>query len=414
MRRWALIALLPAFAACVTEAPPPDPPAETPAPTPTPLSPVLATTVEIESGQNITELLLGLGVERLDALRIVDVARPIHDLARLRAGEVLFIRVERATGRLLRLSYPIDRYAERKLVVERDSGQWTARLEREVVARHGVAVEGVVRDSLWASCERVGLGAEEILSLARIFEYEIDFNTMVQGGDRFRLVLDEVRSVDDGERVRWGEIQAAEYVTQGVPLRAFRHVDGAGQVGWFNEYGEATRRMFLKSPLEFSRITSGFSKRRFHPVLKSWRAHKGIDYAADSGTPIRSIGHGRVEFAGIKGGYGKHVRVRHGGNYGSSYSHLSGIAVRDGQNVSQGQVLGYVGATGLATGPHLHFEFYVGGDYVDFLAQRFPRTEPLTDAERPAFQASLDRVLGTLDGAVRSEPPAEPVPRSEG
>lgn len=413
MLGWSLLTAT--LCACVEPEPAPTPAADAPAPPAAPApSPIVHSSQKILPGQNITELLLGLGLDPLDARQIVDVARPIHDLARLRAGESLLTRTERATGRLLRLTYPLDRYNERRLIVERDAGKWAARLDVVAIARRGVLVEGTVEGSLWASCERVGLSAEEILGLASIFEYEIDFNTMVQPGDRFRLVLDELRSVDDGERLRWGDIHAAEYHSEGLSLRSFRHVDSTGQIGWFNDAGEASKRMFLKSPLEFSRISSGFSRKRFHPVLKQWRAHKGIDYAAGAGTPIRAVGGGRVEFAGTKGGYGKHVRIRHSGAYGSSYSHLQGISVRTGQVISQGQVVGTVGSTGLATGPHLHFEFYVSGGYVDFLAQRFPRTEPLTPAERPAFFATRDRVIDKLDGVLRTEAEVAPLPMSGG
>jgi murein DD-endopeptidase MepM/ murein hydrolase activator NlpD len=179
--------------------------------------------------------------------------------------------------------------------------------------------------------------------------------------------------------------------------------------------------MFLKSPLKFSRISSGFG-RRFHPVLKTWRSHNGVDYAAPRGTAVRAIGRGTVNFSGAKGGYGKHVRVRHTRKYQSSYSHLSRIAVRNGAVVEQGQLIGYVGSTGLATGPHLHFEFYVNGAYTDFRRQTFPRTEPISDEERPAFERLRDEIApqlaavpfpGTLtveaeaddqDGASRADP----------
>jgi murein DD-endopeptidase MepM/ murein hydrolase activator NlpD len=236
-----------------------------------------------------------------------------------------------------------------------------------------------------------------------VFEWEIDFNTGVRAGDSFSMVIEAILDADSGEHIRYGEVLAAEYINSGTSFRGFRYVDSEGRLGYYNEAGLSTKKMFLKSPLKFSRISSGFSKRRYHPVLKRWRAHNGIDYAASRGTPVRAIGGGRVKFNGKKGGYGKHVRVRHNGTYSSSYSHLSRIAVRRGQVVSQGQVIGYVGSTGLATGPHLHFEFYVHGAYVNFRRQKFPRTDPIEKAERVAFDAAIAGLLPLLDGASAPE-----------
>ena len=172
----------------------------------------------------------------------------------------------------------------------------------------------------------------------------------------------------------------------------------------------SSKKMFLKSPLKFSRISSGFGK-RFHPILKQTRDHNGIDYAASTGTPVRAIGRGTVTYSGTKGGYGKHVRIKHSSKYGSSYSHLSRINVRKGEIVEQGQLVGKVGTTGMSTGPHLHFEFYVDGVFTNFLVQKFPRTEPISESERPAFEALRDELaprlaaieLPTLEGAPAAD-----------
>jgi murein DD-endopeptidase MepM/ murein hydrolase activator NlpD len=366
--------------------------------------------VKIPQGANITGILVDQGLSRDQALQVIDAARPIHNLARLRAGEFLWFRGDLPGEQVSSLSYPIDRYAERKLVVEREGDGWVGRLVQQPVAHHLVTREGVVESSLWGSFEDAGLRAEDIVAFARIFEWEVDFNTMVQKGDRWRVAIDDLRDTRSGEHVRYGPIHAAEWWSSGVPLRAFRYEDDDEKVGYFDAEGCATRQMFLKSPLEFSRITSGFSTSRYHPVLKTWRAHRGIDYGAAEGTPVRAVGHGRVSFAGEKSGYGKHVRVEHTSQFGSSYSHLSRIAVRQGAGVSQGEIIGYVGHTGLATGPHLHFEFYVGGDYRNFLAQVFPRSEPLADHELPAFYAARDAVLPLLAPPVQTEAPAEDAP----
>jgi murein DD-endopeptidase MepM/ murein hydrolase activator NlpD len=312
--------------------------------------------------------------------------------------------IERARdGTIMLFEYPLDRFREHRLVVTRDASAWVARLDARAVDRVPVALSNTVRGSLWAAADGVGLSADNIVALASIFEWEIDFNTQVQNGDRFRLIVLEVRDRATGEALRYADILAAEYQNGATPHRAVRYEDRAGDVGFFDDEGMSTRKMFLKSPLKFSRISSGFSKSRFHPVKQEWRAHKGTDFAAASGTPVRAIGAGRVEFAGTKGGYGKHVRVKHQGKYGSSYSHLSRIAVRSGQGVSQGDLVGYVGATGLATGPHLHFEFYVNGGQVDFMRQTFPRTEPIDDAERPRFLVIAGQMFPQLDSITFRE-----------
>lgn len=408
---WALFAGCPAGEA-------PQPPAEpTPRPIPVISGPrVRAYDLRIPEGGNITQLLVDQGLSRSEALLIIDAAKPIHDLGRLRAGEYLWFRAEDPGTRTLSLSYPIDKYAEHKLIVERTGDGWIGREQHNPVAHHLTTREGVVSTSLWGSFEAVGMHAEEIVGFARIFEWEIDFNTMVQPGDRWRVVIDDIRDPKSGEHVRWGGISAASWQSGEVPLLAFQFQDEEGAVGYFSADGCATRKMFLKSPLEFSRVTSGFSKSRFHPVLKTWRAHRGIDYGAAEGTPVRAIGHGRVSFSGTKGGYGRHVRVEHSGQFGSSYSHLSRASVRRGEGVSQGQVIGYVGHTGMATGPHLHFEFYSRGDYVNFLAQLFPRSEPLSDQELPAFFARRDELQPLLAEPVQSPAPGieGPVLRSGG
>lgn len=357
----------------------------------------VASEVEVARGATIARLLQDQGLEYSEALQLVAAAKPIHDLERIRLGEVLTIRKEPESKRMVGLVYPLDRYGEQHMVVRRGAGpDFVARREARQVRLEPTTLGGVVTESLWATREELGLSAENIVALAGVFEWEVDFNTQVRAGDTFRVVLDEVLDAESGERLRYGTIHAAEYVNAGQVYRGIRYTDAEDKVGYFNEEGMSTKKMFLKSPLKFSRISSGFSRKRFHPVLKKWRAHNGIDYAAGRGTPVRAIGRGKVVYAGTKGGYGKHVRVRHNARYSSSYSHLSRIAVKRGQMVDQGQLVGKVGSTGLATGPHLHFEFYVNGGYTNFLAQKFPRTEPIAKSEREAFQTQLERMMPLL------------------
>ncbi|MBJ93361.1 MAG: peptidase M23 [Rickettsiales bacterium] len=383
-----------------------------PAPEPPP-PPWVEEQVSVQRGSTIARILQDQGLEYSQALAVVDAASGIHDLSRIKIGEQLTFRMGREDRRFYGLLYPLDRYGERRLLVERaEDGSFLATELQLATERVPVLLAARVEGSLWATREKLGLSAANIVGLASVFEWEIDFNTGVREGDSFSMVIESVRDDATGKQIRYGEVLAAEYVNSGTAYRGFRFVDSEERLGYYNEEGLSTKKMFLKSPLKFSRISSGFSKRRYHPVLKRWRAHNGIDYAASRGTPVRAIGGGRVKFTGTKGGYGKHVRVRHNGKYASSYSHLSRIAVRRGQVLSQGQIVGYVGATGLATGPHLHFEFYVHGAYANFRTQKFPRTEPIASSERAAFDAELARLKPLLDGdaAAQLPVPASGVP----
>lgn len=381
-------------AGCSGDEPPPaEPtpaPTATPAPTPTP-PPWVEVAVTVKSGQVITKLLQAEGLEYGEALGLVQAAAPIHDLARIRAGEVLTVRRDPAGGPLMGLVYPLDRFGEQKLVVSRtEEGSYEAERVSLATQIEPVVVEGVVESSFWGACESAGLTSDTIMDLAGIFDWEIDFNTQLRKGDSFRMVVESVQDESTGEHLRHGRILAARFVNTGTPFEGYRYEDSDGKVGYFNAEGMSTRKMFLKSPLKFSRISSGFGK-RFHPILKKWRNHNGIDYAASTGTPVRAIGRGTVTWASRKGSYGKHVRLKHTRVYGSSYSHLSRIAVKKGAVVDQGQIVGYVGATGRVTGPHLHFEFYINGKYVDFRRQTFKRSEPISDKERPAFDQERAR-----------------------
>jgi murein DD-endopeptidase MepM/ murein hydrolase activator NlpD len=399
---WTLLLLLALLAGCggdeVPDEEPPTPeatPEPTPEPTPTPL-PWVESQATVRSGQVITAILQGQGLEYADALALVNAASGIHDLAKIRAGEDLTFRTDRETGALLAVVYPLDRYGERRLVVARGEAGWEASEDARDTTIEIVGVAGIVNHSLWGACETLGLKAETIVGLAGIFEWEIDFNTQIRQGDSFRMLVESVKDAATGEHLRHGRILGAEFTSSGTTFQGFRFEGRDDHVGYFNAEGMSSKKMFLKSPLKFSRISSNFSRKRYHPILKKWRSHNGTDYAAGAGTPVRSIGRGTVSFSGTKGGYGKHVRVKHNGKYSSSYSHLSKRAVTQGQVVDQGQLIGYVGSTGLATGPHLHFEFYVDGKYSDFQRQTFPRTEPISEAERPAFEAVRDALVPQL------------------
>lgn len=256
--------------------------------------------------------------------------------------------------------------------------------------------ELVVTSSLWEAGLAAGLRPSQIVNLARVFEYEVDFNTELVEGARIELAADTL-TADDGES-RLGDVRAARLINGGKTHTLIRYRARDGQVGWYAPDGTGARRPFLRSPLEFSRVTSGFSTGRFHPVLKVKRPHLGVDFGAPTGTPVRAVADGVVTTAGRHGGHGNFVELDHEGPYSTSYSHLSVISVRRGQKVKQGDIIGKVGATGLATGPHLHYQFMVNGTFKDPMKVPLPQTGSLPEAERGAFFAVRDEALALLDG----------------
>jgi murein DD-endopeptidase MepM/ murein hydrolase activator NlpD len=307
--------------------------------------------------------------------------------------------------------------ADRTVHLLRTGSEWSSREEHTSWTTDTLVMHGVVHSNLY---DAVNAGSGDLLSkgaraelawtIADIFEYRIDMSRELQDGDAVRAVFERSRSPSGAVRI--GAILAAGLERSGAELQAIRFVSlGETKAEYYDQNGRSLRATFLRAPLSFRRISSVFGMRE-HPILGSWRSHKGTDYAAASGTPVRSIGNGIVVFAGTRGGYGNSIDVRHQNGFVTRYGHLRGFAsgVRTGTRVSMGQTIGYVGMTGLATGPHLHFEVIVGG------VQRDPRTAlksnagpPLAAAELAAFDAVRHGALSQLDqaaGVVRA--PAVP------
>jgi murein DD-endopeptidase MepM/ murein hydrolase activator NlpD len=294
-----------------------------------------------------------------------------------------------------------------RMVVERQGDRITTRIELARYESQVRLASGSIESTLFAATDEANVPDSIAAQLAEMFSGDIDFHRELKKGDRFSIVFESLTA--DGEPVNWGEglLLAAEFINGNRQHQAVWYQDThTGKGGHFGFDGQSKRRAFLASPMEFSRVSSGFAM-RFHPLLQKWRQHNGIDYAAPTGTPVRNVGDGVIDFAGWKNGYGNTVVVRHAGGKETLYAHLSRVDVRRGQRVEQGQRLGAVGATGWATGPHLHFEFRVGG------AHRDPRTlakaseaVKLPAASFKPFLARVDeakvklRVAGSLDEGV--------------
>jgi len=280
------------------------------------------------------------------------------------------------------------------LVVARnkeDDGYTARKVAHKLQARQ-VEASGRINSSLFLAAADAGISERAIMNLAGIFAWDIDFVLDIRQGDEFRIIAEELWR--DGKRIAEGDILAAEFVNQGKSFRAIRFEDPEGNISYYSPKGANMRKAFLRAPLSFSRISSNFNPNRRHPVLNTIRAHKGVDYAASHGTPIKAAGDGKVIFRGVKGGYGNVVILQHGGNITTLYAHMSNFnrQARLGTRVKQGQVIGYVGQSGLASGPHLHYEYRKNGVHMN------PRTVSLPDSApiNPAFKDDFKRVASPL------------------
>jgi len=352
----------------------------------------------IRRGDTIGSALARLGVDDPRALAFLTSDPAARPLYQLRPGQSLRVSTDGA-GALLELRFVTN--AGDLLTIARRGDALAASAAPAPVAVRWSMAAGEIRSSLFGAADAAGLPDAITLQLADVFGAEIDFYKDLQRGDRFAVVW-ETRSVD-GETIGQGRIVAAQFESRGKTFQAFLFRDDEGRDGYYGADGAALRRAFLRSPMEFSRITSGFSNARFHPILQTWRAHRGVDYAAPVGTPVRATGNGIVTFAGQQGGYGNVVVLKHQGAFSTLYAHLSRFAprLRNGARVTQGDVIGFVGQTGWATGPHLHYEFRVADVQRNPLTVALPGGEPLPASRRAAFAARIEPAVAQLDVARR-------------
>ncbi len=347
----------------------------------------------IQRGDTLAALLARLGADDPEALQHLRSTRSARALYQLVAGRPVRAQIT-AEGRLLELHY---RNGGNVLTMERRGDginviEQPAELERRVLMN-----SAEIRSSLFAATDAAGLSDAIATQLADIFSTDIDFHRDLRRGDHFSVIYEMFH--DRGEPVRAGRVLAAEFINVGRLYRAvyFQYDEKRG--GYYTPDGRNIRKAFLRSPLEYSRIASGFSGSRFHPILGQWRAHRGIDYAAPHGTRVRATGDGIVEFAGRDHrGYGNLVVLRHQSKYTTWYGHLSGFAkgLRKGVRVAQGETVGTVGATGLATGPHLHYEFHINGVHQNPLRVVMPAAPPISAELKPAFEADVAPVVQHL------------------
>jgi len=348
----------------------------------------------VPNGLNVTDFLQGMGVARDTVLAVVDAARPVYDLARLRAGNQMVV-ARTVAGDLLSLHYQID--SDRMLWVFSQGSEYRAEIKEIPSTTETLRIAGEIRDSLFNAVEDAGERAELAIRLSEIFGWDLDFYTDPRKGDTFRVVV-EKRIYSNGQPASYGKLFAAEYNNAGTPYQAVLFRDPDGRSAYYAPDGKSLQKAFLRSPLKFSApISSHFSKSRLHPILKIRRPHLGIDYAAPVGAPVQSIGDGRVVFAGRNGGAGNLVHIKHTNGYETMYMHLSKILVRGGAHVGQGERIGLVGMTGLATGPHLDFRILQHGAYRNFESLRLPPANPVAKRDMADFLAIRDRWVPLLN-----------------
>ncbi|MEH6471601.1 MAG: peptidoglycan DD-metalloendopeptidase family protein [Halopseudomonas sp.] len=350
-------------------------------------------TVQIRSGDNLTTLFekANLGANQLYPM--LNGIKPNKILNRLKPGEQLEFLIDQ--GELVKLRHItspltqtlISRNGDEYLV---ESIEFTPEITHSY--RHGT-----IEDSLFLSGARAGLSQQKIMELAGIFGWDIDFILDIRQGDSFALVYEE-RWLD-GKNIGEGKIVAAEFINQGQAFQALRYTDSKGDSNFFTPEGKSMRKAFLRTPVDFSRISSKFNPNRKHPIFKTKRPHRAVDYAAPTGTPIKTSGDGKVIFAGRKNGYGKVVIVQHGQSYTTLYAHMSRIkpGMKRGKRIKQGQTIGYVGSTGYATGPHLHYEFRINGVHRNPLTVPLPQAAALPKAELARFKPLASDLLAQLN-----------------
>lgn len=258
-------------------------------------------------------------------------------------------------------------------------------------------VHGVITSSLSASGQRAGLPHSMTMDMAKVFGYDIDFAQDIRPGDQFEVIYEQ--KVVNGKTIGTGNILSARFTNRGKTYTAVRYTNKQGVSNYYTADGSSMRKAFIRTPVDFARISSRFSSGRKHPILNKIRAHKGVDYAAPRGTPIKAAGDGKVLLAGRRGGYGNTVIIQHGNTYRTLYGHMQGFAkgVKTGGSVKQGQVIGYIGTTGLSTGPHLHYEFQVNGVHVDPLGQKLPMADPIAKAERTRFLQQSQPLMARMN-----------------
>ncbi len=351
-------------------------------------------TAIVKPGDNLSLIFSRLGLRTEDLYSLISAGGDARRLEQVHPGQVLRVRIGRDGG-LQELVHEVDEIRGLRVVREDDifrAFDYTHEIEKRTAFG-----SGIIRSSLYQAANDTGLSDKVVMNLAGIFGWDIDYANDLRPGDSFTVVYEQ--DFVSGEHIGDGEILAAEFVNQGVTYRAIRYSDAEGVTHYYTPEGRGMRQAFVRTPVDFRRISSRFRPQRWHPVLGVKRPHRGVDFAAATGTPVKAAGDGRVHLVGRKGGYGNTVILEHHDGIRTLYAHLSGFArgLRRGQRVEQGEVIGYVGSTGLATGPHLHYEFLVNGVHKDPMTVKLPGAPPLDRRYMADFRKQASVLTAQLD-----------------
>jgi len=347
----------------------------------------------VQRGDTVVELLRRLNVEDAAASDYLRASGEAESFRKLSIGKEIQAETN-SSGGLIALRYPGNNGTQ--IMIEKQDSGFTAKILPALLEKRLLARTGEIKTSLYAATDAVDIPDAIADQLAELFSGDIDFHHDLRKGDKFTVMYEMIYS--NGALMNTGRIQAAEFTNQNHVYRAvyFQNDDGHGN--YYTPEGKSVRKAFLRSPIEFSRVSSGFTLSRFHPVLKTWRAHRGTDFAAPTGTKVRATSDGVVSLVGKQSGYGNVIMLNHQGNFSTVYGHLSRFAkgLRRGQRVAQGDVIGYVGMTGLANGPHLHYEFKINGQQRDPLRVALPNATPVDATDKAAFQSATGELIARL------------------
>jgi murein DD-endopeptidase MepM/ murein hydrolase activator NlpD len=358
--------------------------------------------VQVDKGDTLMDLLLRSGVERADALNAISALREVYNPRNLRVGQDVTLTFERPADGIGAGAFQgvtLHPEADRQVTARRQADRFAAKEIKQQVNRELARFSGTIRANLFESAAAAGIPVSTLVEMIHALSYDVDFQRDIQPGDTFEVLFE--RYVDKkGERVRDGEILYASLNLSGNKVAIYRYTNAQGTADYYDAKGASVRKALLRTPVDGARLSSGFGERR-HPILGYNRMHKGVDFAAPTGTPIYAAGDGTIDEAGTHNGYGYYIRIRHNNKYSTAYAHLSRFAqgIHSGKPIHQGQVIGYVGSTGASTGPHLHYEILVEGSQVNPLSVKFSGGSKLEGKEEVLYEArrkEVDRTFANL------------------
>ena len=349
---------------------------------------------EVQSGDTAAQIFKEHGMDPTDVYEIIETSKNVYDLSLIKQGDILEIGLSKKDETFQKLKYEISN--EEIFVIKKNKeGKYESYLEEIKYNTLLKESKGIIKESLYKSAVmEQGLSPKLIVDLADVFAWDVDFTTNIREDDSFSVYYEEKHRKGNSEKVITGKILAAKFVNQDEPYYAFGYLDNEEKFSFYDEKGNSLEKQFLRSPVQFKYISSGYTNSRFHPILKKYLPHKSIDYVAPYGTPVVSIGDGTVTYVGLNNGWGKTVNIRYGA-YSTRYGHLSkyGKGIVKGAKVKQGDIIGYIGMTGYTTGPHLDFTFYKNGDAVNFLTIKFPSISPVAEEEMEKYLKLKDELM---------------------